>query len=165
MSDNCDLVLLDADRLDLLFGVALGLECRWTNLDPCCFAWARLNDLAFLRRLLLNDVIVGAGGRHQKADRRRCDSKFLQHHFPPLECTCLTIAAPRFSSGNLASPLVKHLSSGLRGAEKKGRNAALRMFGDRRPVKGMGGYASRRLYNVQVRLSFPAAGTALARLR
>src|SRR5690242_14042454 len=28
------------------------------------------------------------------------------------------------------------LSSGSCGAEKKGRNAALRMFGDRRPVKG-----------------------------
>src|SRR6185437_14780389 len=109
LPDGSYLVSLDADRFDLLFSVALGLECRRANLDPGRFGRAGLNDLALLRRLLLYNVVVGAGRRHQKTDRRRSESKFLQHHVPPLECTCLTIAGPKFSSENLTSSVVERV--------------------------------------------------------
>ena len=53
------LVLFNADCLDLLFRVSLGLESRRSNLDPGGFSWTSFDDLALLRRLFLDDVIVG----------------------------------------------------------------------------------------------------------
>src|SRR5215510_2726109 len=57
---RASLVLFNADRLDLLFSFGLRLERRRSDLNPGCLSRARLDDLTLLRRLLLDDVIVGA---------------------------------------------------------------------------------------------------------
>src|SRR5215475_7643227 len=63
----CARSLLHADCLDLLFSVGLGLESHRSNLDPGCFGRTGFNDLALLRGLLLDYVVVGAGRGHQKS--------------------------------------------------------------------------------------------------
>jgi hypothetical protein len=58
---HCVMTLfLDADCLDLLLSVALGLEGSRTNLDPGGLGGSCFNDLALLGRLFLNDVVVRA---------------------------------------------------------------------------------------------------------
>jgi hypothetical protein len=73
------LALLNADSLDLFLGVGLGFESRWTNLNPSCLGWTRFYDFALLRRLLLNDVVIGAGRGHQQSNDGSRQSEFLQH--------------------------------------------------------------------------------------
>jgi hypothetical protein len=70
----CSTVLpfLYADGLDLLFSVRLGFECGRSNLYPGGFGRPSFNDLAFLRRFLLDDVVVGTGRGHQKAHSCHC---------------------------------------------------------------------------------------------
>src|SRR5262245_22277402 len=77
----CDWLLLHADCLDLLFSVGLGLERRRPNLDPGCLGRASFDDLALLRRLLLDDVVVGARCRHQKPYGGCRQGQFLEHCF------------------------------------------------------------------------------------
>src|SRR6476620_5351504 len=50
-------LFLDADCLDLLLSVALGLEGSGTNLDPRVFGGSCFNDLVLLCRLLLKGVV------------------------------------------------------------------------------------------------------------
>ena len=59
-------LFLNADCLDLLLSVALGLEGSRTNLDPGGLGGSCFNDFALLGRLLLNDVVVRARRRHQQ---------------------------------------------------------------------------------------------------
>ena len=73
------LLFFDADCLDLLFSVSLGLEGGWPNLNPGRFSRLRFDDFALLRRFLLDDVIVGARRRYQQPCGGRRQSQFLQH--------------------------------------------------------------------------------------
>jgi len=82
-------LLFHAHCLDLFFGIALGLEGRRTNLNPGRVCRACLHDLALLRGLLLNDVVVGACRRHQKRNRGAREREFFNMTFPPLECTTM----------------------------------------------------------------------------
>jgi hypothetical protein len=56
------LPLLFADHCDLLARFISGLECDWTDLNPGCFGRACFYHFAFLRRLLLHNIIFGHGG-------------------------------------------------------------------------------------------------------
>ena len=60
------LSLFHTDRLDLLFSFGLGFKRQRPNLDPGRFGRFRLDDFTFLRRRLLNDIVVGACRRHQQ---------------------------------------------------------------------------------------------------
>lgn len=60
------LSLFYTNRLDLLFSIGLGFKRRRPNLDPGRFSGTRFDDFAFLRRFLLDDIVVGARRRHQQ---------------------------------------------------------------------------------------------------
>jgi len=60
------LFLFYTNRFDLLLSFALGFQRHRPNLDPGCFGRTRLDDFAFLRRLLLDDVVLSARRRHQQ---------------------------------------------------------------------------------------------------
>jgi hypothetical protein len=68
------LPFLYADGLNLLLSVRLGFEPDRSNLYPGRFGRPSFDDLAFLRRLLLDDVVLGTGRGHQKAYSSRCQS-------------------------------------------------------------------------------------------
>ena len=72
-------LFLNANCLDLLVSIALGLEGGRTHLDPGSLCRLGLNDFALLRRLLLNDVVVRARRRQQQRNGSSGKGQFLQH--------------------------------------------------------------------------------------
>src|SRR5262245_36489397 len=100
--NGVSLVLFYTHRLDLFFSFGLSLERHRPDLNPGCFGRTSFDHLALLRRLLLDDVVVGASRRHQQPYGGHRQSQFLQHWFPPLVDTPQTShqAHVRFPEGS-----------------------------------------------------------------